>query len=120
MTRLRSQVISPQDLPDEQAWLEFGAMLVRWVYLLVNQVAFAFNFTYFWCAASAIYLLLRMDVDHQEMDEVYLEDDPSRTPATASPSVPPAASSSSPPVSVPPPVVESDTGVATSDDQPAS
>lgn len=118
VTRLRSQVISPQDLPDEQAWFEFGAMLVRWVYLLVNQVAFAFNFTYFWCAASAIYLLLRMDVDHQEMDEIYLEDDPSRTPAAASPAASPAATSESPPVSVSLPDVEADTGVTPSDERP--
>jgi hypothetical protein len=26
----------------------------------------------FWCVAAAIYLLLRYDVDHTEMDEVFL------------------------------------------------
>jgi len=118
--RLHAQVFSPRDLPDDQAWFEFGAMLVGWVVHLVQQVAFAFNFTYFWCAASAIYLLLRMDVDHQEIDEIYLEDDPSRTPAAASPAGSPAARSESPPVSVPQAVVESDAGLATSDDRPAS
>jgi hypothetical protein len=33
----------------------------------------AFRFTYFFTAASAIYLLLRQDVDEKELDEVYVE-----------------------------------------------
>lgn len=69
------------DLPDDQRMIAFGTMLMGLVIRLVRQVVVAFTYTYFWCAASAIYLLLRMDVDNQEMDEVYLEDDPSRTPA---------------------------------------
>jgi hypothetical protein len=87
--RLRGQVFFPQELPDEQAWFAFGAMLVRLVVALVHQVAFAFNYTYFWCAASAIYLLLRSDVDHQEMDEVYLNDEQrSEQPTQSAPSIP--------------------------------
>jgi hypothetical protein len=113
--RLRELALAPRDLPDDQRMLEFGAWLISLVIRLVHQFAFAFNFTYFWCAASAIYLLLRMDVDHQEMDEVYLEDDPSRTPA---------ASPAPPTTGVPPAVVgadaESDPDAAKSDEPAAS
>jgi hypothetical protein len=83
--RLRDLVLSPRQLPDDQQWLQYGAMLIGIVIALVHQLAFAFNFTYFWCASSAIYLLLRMDVDHQEMDEVVLDDDPGRGPALTTP-----------------------------------
>jgi hypothetical protein len=91
-------------LGEDQRLLWFGTVLIGLVVLLVNQVAFVFIFTYFWTAASAIYLLLRMDVDHQEMDEVVLDDDPGRGPppvtapaatgdsrAEASPDIEPAA-----------------------------
>ncbi len=40
---------------------------------LVKLVAVGFLFSYFWTAATAIYFLLRRDVDATEMDEVYLE-----------------------------------------------
>lgn len=42
---------------------------------LVRLVAVSFLFSYFWTAATAIYFLLRRDVDATEMDEVYLEDE---------------------------------------------
>jgi hypothetical protein len=40
---------------------------------VVKLVAVGFLFSYFWTAATAIYFLLRRDVDATEMDEVYLE-----------------------------------------------
>lgn len=89
------------DLPAEQQALEFGATLIGLVLRLLRAVAFAFNYTYFWCASSAIYLLLRSDVDHQEMDEVLAEDDPRTAPA-ASTSQPPTA----PPAANPPAATE--------------
>jgi len=41
-------------------------------------VAMAFEFSYFWCANTAIYLLLRRHVDATEMDEVYIPDEGDR------------------------------------------
>jgi hypothetical protein len=42
---------------------------------LVRLVATAFRYSFFWTATAAIYLLLRYDADHTEIDEVFLEDD---------------------------------------------
>ena len=50
------------------------AILNFWVQC-VKFIAVGFIYGYFWVAASAIYLLLRRDVDATEMDEVYLEED---------------------------------------------
>lgn len=41
----------------------------------LKSVAVAFLFAHFWCMATAIYLLLRRDVDETELDEVYVTDE---------------------------------------------
>lgn len=77
--------------------LGVGVTLIGVVVALIQALATAFRFTYFFSAASAIYLLLRQDVDEKEMDEVYLE--PEREvsaaprPPEAVPAPPSAASS---------------------------
>ena len=58
--------------------LTAGATLMALVVGLIRLVVTAYTYCFFWCAASAIYLLLRRDLDEKETDEVYLE-----TPATA-------------------------------------
>jgi hypothetical protein len=57
------------------AW--FGAGLIRFWTECVKLLAVGYLFSYFWCAAAAIYLLLRRNVDATEMDEVYLDADAS-------------------------------------------
>ncbi|HPP52331.1 MAG TPA: hypothetical protein PK777_05210 [Thermoguttaceae bacterium] len=52
-----------------------GALLIRFWVDCVKLAAFSYLVAYFWAAASAIYLLLRYDVDATEMDEVYLEEE---------------------------------------------
>lgn len=42
---------------------------------LVRTIAAAFLYGLFWCMASAVYLLLRKEVDDTEMDEIYLVDE---------------------------------------------
>jgi hypothetical protein len=42
---------------------------------LLKTLAAAFIYGLFWCMASAIYLLLRKDVDETELDEIYLADE---------------------------------------------
>ena len=42
---------------------------------MVRLVAGAFAYSFFWCGAVGIYLLLRKAVDQTEFDEVFLDDD---------------------------------------------
>ena len=58
--------------PGRLFWL--GAGLLNLSVGLVRSVATAFSYSFFWCLATALYLLLRHDVDQTEFDEVYLED----------------------------------------------
>lgn len=41
----------------------------------IKSLAAAFLYGLFWCMASAVYLLLRKDVDEAEMDEITLQDE---------------------------------------------
>jgi len=52
---------------------KLGTTLIGLVLALIHAVAGAFRFAFFFTAASAIYLLLRQDVDEKEMDEVFIE-----------------------------------------------
>ena len=42
---------------------------------MIRTIAAAFLYGLFWCMASAVYLLLRKDVDDTEMDEIYIVDE---------------------------------------------
>jgi hypothetical protein len=59
-------------MPSGLGALSVGATLVGLVVALIDAVAAAFRYTFFFTAASAIYLLLRHDVDEKEMDEIWL------------------------------------------------
>lgn len=64
--------------PDRSGLEWFGGSLIRWATLAVRTVTVAFNYSFFFCAASGIYLLLRLEVDQTEMDEVFSEDEEQR------------------------------------------
>jgi hypothetical protein len=51
-----------------------GAGLIAFWLGLVNAVAVAFQFAFFWVSATAIYLLLRRDIDGTDLDEIFLEE----------------------------------------------
>lgn len=53
--------------------LGVGAAVTRIACGALRLVAPAFGFGFLWCASTAIYLLLRRDVDHMEFDEIYDE-----------------------------------------------
>jgi phosphate/sulfate permease len=53
----------------------FGSILIHWFVGCVQLLAVGFLFSYFWAAATAVYLLLRRDVDATEMDEVALDEE---------------------------------------------
>jgi hypothetical protein len=52
-----------------------GSALIRFWGECVKFLAVGYFYGFFWTAASAIYLLLRRDVDATEMDEVFLDAD---------------------------------------------
>jgi hypothetical protein len=74
-------------------WNTIGAgMVAIWLYLLFLMIV-GFGYSYFWTASTIIYLLMRLKVDDQQMDEVYVEEvegeEPYSMPITAPPSSPP-------------------------------
>lgn len=79
---------------EQNATLALGVTLISLLVRFVQRVVEAFVFSFFFCVASAIYLLLRLDTDEKELDEVYLEERrPIEQAKTAPPvTVPPVAS----------------------------
>jgi hypothetical protein len=51
-----------------------GAVLIRFWVGCVKVLAVGFLYSYFWTASTAIYFLLRRNVDATEMDEVHLDE----------------------------------------------
>jgi hypothetical protein len=58
--------------------LRIGTGLLAFWIGLVRTIAAAVGFAFFWCLTSAVYLLLRRDVDQTEFDEVYVEEEEDR------------------------------------------
>ncbi|HJN12471.1 MAG TPA: hypothetical protein QF564_27570 [Pirellulaceae bacterium] len=54
--------------------VENGGWLIDSCNGIVGVIVGAFNFSFFWCGATAIYLLLRRDADQTDIDEVFLEE----------------------------------------------
>lgn len=50
----------------------WGGTIIGWCAIFVRSIATGFAYGFFWCVASAVYLLLRLDVDQTEFDEVYV------------------------------------------------
>ena len=87
----------------------FGGILMALSIGLVRLIETGFVFSFFWCVAGAIYLLLRQDVDDKELDEIYI-------PAETSPPHGPLTTAATPaPEPTPAPVPTSD--VAPQSDQ---
>jgi hypothetical protein len=58
----------------ESATLGIAKSLIRFWNGMISTLAVAFLFGQFWSLASAVYLLLRHDVDETEMDEIFLSE----------------------------------------------
>ena len=73
------QANGPQPAGDvtgpERKSLQFGRNLIGFWNGFARTVCVAFIYGLFWCMASAVYLLLRKDVDETEMDEIYIVDE---------------------------------------------
>lgn len=74
------------DGPDSLRWWnKVGAGMVAVWTGLVFLLVVGFGYSFFWSASSIIYMLLRKTVDHQEMDEVYFEEEDEIAPFTTPP-----------------------------------
>jgi len=80
--------LHPPEPPDRGLPFRIGTTLMGLVLAVLHSVVAAFRYSYFFVSASAIYLLLRYDVDEKEMDEVYL-DEPSQKVVTPAPAAAP-------------------------------
>ncbi|HEY2785385.1 MAG TPA: hypothetical protein VGJ05_10450 [Fimbriiglobus sp.] len=100
-----------------QVWNYLGAGLTAFWLVVVLLFMLGFGYSYFWSAATMIYLNMRKVVDETDLDEIYLEEDdpeapiappPSApvlpaNPGTSLPMVPPAPPPASLPMTPPPP-----------------
>ena len=97
------------------AYNNWGAGLVALWLTLLFLVMLGFSYSFFWCAATMIYLLMRRRVDEAELDEVFLEEEEPEaplappkiaegtTPSSSLPVIePPVAPPSPPPPHTPP------------------
>ena len=96
--------------------LNFGQTMIGFWNGLIRTVAAAFIYGLFWCMATAIYLLLRKDVDETEMDEVFVLDE------TRTYDLPPLKSDAQgiPQVQSPTPVTDSEVGPEGTADSPGN
>ena len=108
------QIIDGVDVSGEELsrWRQSGHSMIHFFNSILKTLAAAFLYGLFWCMASAIYLVLRYDVDETEMDEIFLVDEkrtyqlpPLKTDTNGIPQVqksPPAEGIESPPKESPP------------------
>jgi len=68
------QGFSKQETFEISPMLEWGSGIIGMWNAFVRTFAVAFIYGLFWCQASAIYLLLRKEVDEVEMDEIFIEE----------------------------------------------
>jgi len=90
----------------ESNLLMLGGSLIGWLDAGVRTLAVGFAYCFFFCQATAVYLLLRYHVDHTEMDEIALDDEPEPPmglpPLTTDPSGVPGVDDTTDPTSPPP------------------
>ena len=92
-------------------WGQTGHSVIQFFNATLKTLAAAFLYGLFWCMASAVYLVLRFDVDETEMDEIFLVDEkrtyqlpPLKTDSNGIPQIQktaPAESNESPSVEAP-------------------
>ena len=94
-------MIPPEKLPaDWYQHTSLGTYLVTFWLGLFFLLIIGFGYSYFWTAATIIYLLLRQKVDDTDLDEVYLEEEEDKAFMSESP-VPPPATAPSPAATAP-------------------
>lgn len=71
-----TQPDSAKQYMKEYSWYNYaGAGMVSFWMTLLFMLMLGFSYSYFWTAASMIYLLMRKKVDEVELDEIYTEEE---------------------------------------------
>jgi hypothetical protein len=71
---------------DDYSWYNHaGAAMTSFWVTLVFLMVIGFSYSYFWTAATQIYLLMRKRVDETETDEVYVEEEAPESPPIDTP-----------------------------------
>ena len=70
-----SPLISADETAKVSGSMEAGRSIIGLWIAFARTLAAAFMYGMFWCMASAIYLLLRKDVDETETDEIFVSDE---------------------------------------------
>jgi hypothetical protein len=83
----------------------WGAWMVCFWLTLMFLMMVGFSYSFFWSAATVIYLLMRKKVDEADMDEVFVEEDEPQAPLPPpkSDAAPSGGGTSLPVISSPPP-----------------
>src|SRR5262249_40946952 len=76
MNDIRDYVQGAASLSNASTPMSWGVHAIRFWVRVVAYLAVGFLFSYFWCAATYIYFLLRQAVDATEIDEVAVEEEP--------------------------------------------
>jgi hypothetical protein len=88
------------------AYNAWGAGIVAFWLSIIFLLMLGFTYSFFWSAATMIYLLMRQKVDEAELDEVFVEEDepePPLAPPKIAEGTSPSPPSTSLPVVTPPP-----------------
>jgi len=85
------------------AYNTWGAGIVCFWLTLIFLLMVGFTYSFFWSAATMIYLLMRRRVDEAELDEVFVEDEEPEPPLVP-PKIAEGTTPASLPVIAPPPV----------------
>ncbi|MCA9267835.1 MAG: hypothetical protein KDA41_05165, partial [Planctomycetales bacterium] len=62
-------------LPEAGGAARTGVALFQLGNGMLRTITFSFAYSFFWVSATAVYLLLRREVDHTETDEVFVDED---------------------------------------------
>ncbi len=121
-TNERGEVVTADEKSRMTTYNKIGAFLVAiWVGLLF-LLMIGFGYSYFWCSATIIYLLMRRNVDDADLDEIYLEEEdqddfykdmPKPAGTTPAPSPAPASAPGAPVTMVEPPTLRVSTPAPT-------
>lgn len=76
--RIVDVVYSPRPSDTPSKALLVGASMIRGIEGLLLALSESFAYSFFWVSATAIYLLLRFNLDRTEFDEVWVEEDAER------------------------------------------
>jgi hypothetical protein len=100
--RIVDVVNFPRPADTDSKALLVGAGMIRGIEGLLLALSESFAYSFFWVSATAIYLVLRHNLDRAEFDEVWLEEDADRYAVPPEEPAPAAAATPAAPIVAPP------------------